>query len=149
MFKKLSQCKEHGKMDDCASKTMPVKVKKSANPHDAFLAEDVSKAKEKNWSRGRAVAATTTGGLYGAHGLVAGKGTGGKLKSAGSELGGSILGSGLGSMAGAIASRGNAAGRAVGAVGGALTGAHEGGKFAARSGWMKPVKKGSKNARNV
>lgn len=144
---KKAYCKAHGKFDDCGSKTMPVKVKKSANPHDVFLGEEVSKAKrEPNWSRGRAITAGVAAPI---HGLVAGKGTGGKLKSGGTELVGAQAGGIAGRVVGAALTRGRAGGAIAGGLTGSFAGGVQGAKVSAHQGWLKSVAKKPKSATTV
>lgn len=89
---------------------------------------------KKKPTGGRLVA----GGVFGPyHGLVAGKGAGGKARSAGTQLAGTWGGGIGGAAAGTLAGRGNPVATSLGSTAGAVGGAVAGTKIAHKKGWLK------------
>lgn len=122
------------------AKNHPKNVKKNMSvsafgvDHGSEFSKAQYRPNKKKPTTGRLVA----GGVFGPlHGLVAGKGAGGKARSAGTQLAGTWGGGIGGAAAGTLAGRGNPLATSVGSAAGATGGAVAGTKIAHKKGWLK------------
>lgn len=115
----------------------PVIAKSAFGVEIAKADKKLYKPNKKEMSTGRAVTGTAFAPV---HGLVAGKGAGGKARSVVAEGGGTMAGGMAGSVAGALVSRGNPMAARTGSVAGSITGAYQGTKYAHKKGWLKREK---------